>query len=151
MSVLPSVSLLTSFSIWTAVAQVLFTLLFGFYTMIARKSNVDGKILKQKFGAEHEKHNMKPSLLSYPDMGNGPYGCALPYKNWFKWNCAMRAHQNACENLPISLVATLGNLYFCPYAGLFFGFSILVTRLLYTAVYLTSPSKIELASRLNTL
>jgi hypothetical protein len=84
-------------------------------------------------------------------MGCGQYSQVLAYNNWFDWNCAMRAHQNAVENLAVSVFATLAAWHFDPLLGAAFGGLILATRVVYTAVYMAAPASVELASRANSL
>ena len=141
---------LASVSLWLSLAHILYGFFLGYWTMVQRNKYVDVKILEDKLGNELKKHDISPAMFGYPDMGNGKYGCALPFSNWYKWNCAMKAHQNAAENVVVSVVATLGNLFFCGYAGAVIGAAILVTRVLHTVVYMVAPSKVVLASRLNT-
>lgn len=136
--------------LWLAFLQVVFAFFMGYWTILVRIKNFDSSVLKGKFSEEFKKNGMKPAIKGYPDMGHGKFGCALPYRNWFNWNLAMRAHQNASENVVVSVMATLGNWYFCPYAGAIVGSLVFATRILYTLTYEFAPSKIELASRLNT-
>ena len=45
-------------------------------------------------------------------MGNGWYSQKLPYKDWYEFNCAQRAHQNYFEHLPsIVSIILIGGLY----------------------------------------
>jgi MAPEG family len=119
--------------------------------MLHRNRNLDTKLLKEAFGEEHKKLGVKPARWGYPDMGCGQYSQVLPYNNWFNWNCAMRAHQNAVENIAVSVFATLAAWYFDPLLGAVFGAVILATRVAYTAVYMSAPASVELASRANSL
>ena len=138
-------------AVWTALAQVLFTFLLGFWTMVQRNRSMDTKLLKEAFGAEHKRLGVKPARWGYPDMGCGQYSQVLPYNSWFDWNCAMRAHQNAVENLAVSVFATLAAWHFAPALGAVFGALILATRVAHVAVYMSRPASIELASRANSL
>lgn len=101
-------------------------------------------------GEEHKQAGIAIPMSGYPDHGSGRYANVLPYSNWFTWNTAVRVHQNAAENLVVSLVATLANYYFCTRAGWMVGTAIFVTRILYSMVYSASPANLELFSRLNT-
>jgi hypothetical protein len=61
----------------------------------------------------------------------------------------MRAHQNAAENVAVSVFATVAAWHFDPLMGAVFGALILATRVVYTAVYVAAPASVELASRAN--
>lgn len=138
-----------AFSLWIIMAQVIYSFMLGFWTMYHRKKNVSGDVLKKQLGEEHKKHNLTPAMLAYPDMGSGKYACALPYDNWYNWNCAMRAHQDAAELVVPAVMATLGNLYFCPCSAAFFGTLILITRVLHTFACMKVPAMVNTASNLN--
>ena len=135
-----------SWALWISLFQVIYTVSLGFFTMYIRYKNVDAKILKEKFGEEHKKFNITPAKLAYPDQGNGYYSRALPYQNWFKWNSAMRAHQHAVEYLPIALIATLANWFFCPTAGAWVAALTLAIRFFHTFTYFNNINKAEFAN-----
>ena len=137
------------FAVWIALFQVVFTFFLGFLTMISRR-NLDKDLLKKAYGDEHKKIGVRPAWMGYPDMGCGKYADVIPYKNWFSWNCAIRAHQNAVENNAVSVFSILACWYFNPQIATLVGLGVLASRILYTLVYLLSPTRIVLASRLNT-
>lgn len=63
-------------------------------------------LIEFRYAEEHKKalgDDAKINKFGYPDMGNGLYGDALPYKDWVRMNNTQRAHQLCYENLPIAL------------------------------------------------
>ena len=62
----------------------------------------------KKFEDEHRKaFGTFPAKLGYPDTGNGRYSKALPYKDWYMFNCAQRVHMNYLEGFMLILLGTL--------------------------------------------
>ena len=77
------------------------------YVLKSRIKIFNGKFMK-KFEEEHKSaFGTKPANLGYPDTGNGRYSKALPYKDWYEFNCAQRCHMNYIEGFALILVGTL--------------------------------------------
>ena len=47
-----------------------------------------------------------PADMGYPDTGNGRYSMKLPYKEWYKFNCAQRVHMNYIEGFTVFVLGT---------------------------------------------
>ena len=105
---------------------------------VVRTKYFTKEFLEENFGEIHKReigHDIPK--LGYPDLGNGRYSQKLPYKAWFEFNNAQRAHHQFVENvgivIPTTLIAGIG--YPKLSAGL--GASYFVGRLLYTWGYIS--------------
>jgi len=79
--------------------------------------------------------------IEYPDMGSGRYSVKLTEEQWFKFNCAQRAHQNYLEVLPMILSWLLiGGLKYPLYA-VGFGVTTIVGRQFYSMGYRNTGPK----------
>lgn len=107
-------------------------------TMRARMS-VFTKEFMAKFQTEHHEAcpGQSPPKFGYPDTGNGRYGKALPYADWYKMQNGQRAQINFLEQITFTIgmsVLTALNSDFTFWAvGLLAGFS--VGRVLFTLGY----------------
>ena len=70
-----------------------------------------------------------------PDNGCGYYSRKLPYRDWLRFNNAVRTHFNTLEMLPVSVgcVVVTGLKY--PWVGFAEGVLILVGRIIYLIGY----------------
>jgi len=64
----------------------------AFLTVGRERSRVFTKeFMEERFGEQHKYYMGRDTTahaLGYPDMGAGPYSKALPYRDWFRFNCA---------------------------------------------------------------
>ena len=79
--------------------------------------------------------------LEYPDMGNGRYSAKLTDEQWYKFNCAQRAHQNYLEGLPMLLSWLLIGGISYPLVAVGFGVTALIGRQFYASGYRNSGPK----------
>ena len=76
-------------------------------------------------------------LMGYPDMGAGIFSRALPYRQWFEFNCAQRVHQNNVEHLAWTMPSFLiGGLFF-PRTAAALGTVVIGGREIYRYGYMT--------------
>ena len=92
------------------------------------------------FNDEHKKaFNFDPQAslkFGYPDMGNGLFSQkALTYEEWFRFNCAMRGHQNFLESAWSALTLMLIGGFFAPKFYAACGFFYCLGRVLYFVGY----------------
>ena len=123
--------------------------LLGF-TVIPARMTAFNKDFMAKFDAEHEKAfpGEKPSVGGWPDDGNGRYSAKLPYKQWFDFNNAMRAHLNMVESMPIILGFILVGGLVLPQYAYITGFCQVVSRIIYSVLYKISGPKGRMAGAL---
>jgi glutathione S-transferase len=74
-------------------------------------------------------------------MGAGRFADKLSYEDWFKFNCAQRAHYNFMEQMPpLMLFLIISGLYFPFIAGII-GCGYFLARIMFTLGYMKSPNK----------
>jgi uncharacterized membrane protein YecN with MAPEG domain len=74
----------------------------------------------------------------YPDMGNGRFSEALTMSEWYKFNCAQRAHYNLLEwATPFIVFLLVGGLFHADLA-FYCGVAWIVGRELYTSGYIAN-------------
>eukprot|EP00835_Amoeboradix_gromovi_P004297 NODE_326_length_10940_cov_0.392122.p7 type:complete len:149 gc:universal NODE_326_length_10940_cov_0.392122:3849-3403(-) len=75
--------------------------------------------------------------IKYPDNGNGRYSVNLSDDQWFKFNCAQRAHHNYLEALPMLITwCLIGGIYYPVYSATL-GLCTIFGRQLYASGYRT--------------
>lgn len=73
-------------------------------------------------------------------MGNGVYSQRLPYKQWYDFNNAQRAHYNFVESIASVLtLLVIGGIYY-PIVAAAFGFVYFIGRIIYSIGYSMSGS-----------
>lgn len=72
----------------------------------------------------------------YPDTGSGVYTALLPYDQWYRFNCAQRAHLNTLEQLPTVLTLLLVSGISYPRFAAAWGLVYVVARELYAQGYI---------------
>lgn len=72
---------------------------------MATRIKVFNEAFMQKFSQEHEEafKDRKLPKFGYPDTGNGKFGKALPYADWYKMNNGQRAQINFLEQITFIL------------------------------------------------
>jgi glutathione S-transferase len=71
-------------------------------------------------------------------MGNGVYSQRLPYKQWYDFNNAQRAHYNFVESIATSLtLLIIGGIYY-PDIAAGFGLALFIGRIVYSLGYYLS-------------
>ena len=74
-------------------------------------------------------------------MGNGPFSRALPYKDWFEFNNAIRVHGNTLEHAAWSIPMMFLSSLFYPRLTVGLGTVVLLGRGLYTYGYYTESAQ----------
>jgi glutathione S-transferase len=73
-------------------------------------------------------------------MGSGFYSTRLPYKAWYDFNNAQRAHYNFVESIAsILTLLIIGGIYY-PVVAAVFGFVYFIGRIIYSIGYTMSGS-----------
>ena len=95
-----------------------------------------------QFKEEHEKAfpGASPANGGFPDCGDGRYAAKLPYKDWVKFNNAMRVHLNFVEMLPAVLTILCLSGLFLPKITMYVAFINAGARIVYTAMYVKGGS-----------
>ena len=75
-----------------------------------------------------------------PDGGDGRYAQKLEYKEWVKFNNAMRAYTNFVEQLPMILTHLMISGLFLPLITTIVAYVYLGARIIYTVSYVTKGS-----------
>ena len=78
-----------------------------------------------------------PTLGGFPDTGNGRYSDKMSYEKWYRFNLAMRTHQNMVESAPLTISFLLVGGFFYPKYALLAGVINVISKPLYTYSYLT--------------
>ena len=73
-------------------------------------------------------------------MGEGRYAEKLSYKDWVEFNNAVRVHLNFVEALPMTVFFLFVGGLTLPKFAVFTGFFNVLTRLIYTCMYLKRGS-----------
>lgn len=108
--------------------------------MRARGQAFNKEFMENQFREVHKVYmgsDAETPLLGYPDTGAGTYARALPYKDWFYYNCAQRVHANSIEHLSWVMPLMLVNGLFLPRFTATMGCVVLVGRELYRYGYMT--------------
>ena len=71
----------------------------------------------------------------FPDSGDGRYSQKLEYKDWVKFNNAMRSHMNFVELLPMILTYLLIGGLFLPLIAMICGYVFIAGRIIFAVMY----------------
>ena len=114
---------------------------FAFYTVQQTRNKVFTKeFMHEQVHPMHMAEMGKDAVLpsfGYPDMGAGRYAKHLPYKDWYRFNCAQRVHANSVEHLSWVIPMLLCSGFFFPRFATALGSVVLVGRELYRAGYMS--------------
>ena len=73
--------------------------------------------------------------MGFPDAGSGIYADKLPYKDWYFFNNAMRAHLNIYEQLHFLIIFILVGGFILPKIVLFLAWFGVLSRAIYVIGY----------------
>ncbi len=101
------------------------------------------EFMDENFKTEHERAfpGTEPSKEGYPDVGSGRYANRLPYKDWYTFNNAQRAHYNYLESVTVAITWLLiGGLRY-EWVAVGAGSVYLIGRIMYTVGYAAKGPK----------
>ena len=90
-------------------AHALFCLLLPIIFTAGIRGKTFSKEFMSRFKDEHQEQfpGTEPTVMGYPDMGDGRYGQQLAYGSWYNFSNSQRVHYNFVEALPYQLAFTL--------------------------------------------
>ena len=116
--------------------------LMGMIAVAPARFSIFNKEYMNTFEKEHAEAfpGTSPATGGFPDCGEGRYAQKLPYKDWVKFNNAMRVHMNFVEQLPMMLSILVLSGLFLPKIAMYCGFILAGARAIYAIMYLRSGS-----------